>query len=389
MTSELGRVVRFDAGLRWRVLFPEDEHETASGYLRELAASDCSPGTIRSYAFDLLRWFRFLHGRLTAWDRAERIDVREFVEWLRETVNPQRQRRRSDRPVPGSVNPATGKAVLPMSYSARTINHQLSVLSGFYEWACSAGIGPLVNPVPAQRTARGQRLYAHHNPMEDFVVRRRATYRQRVPRPVWRAIPDGAADALFSALRSNRDRALVSFWLSSGVRASELLGLRHGDLDAGAHTIAVTTKGTRVREAVPASIDAFMWLALYLREGPPLVEGGPVWWTRQGRPRPLTYHAARAVLQRANEALGTNWTLHDFRHTAASRLLADPAFTLFDVQTILRHAQVTTTQIYAQPRLEDLVGKMLAHYARPKTTAVSVEPSYDAAEVRELLGLSR
>lgn len=381
-------MVEFESGLRWRVLFPEEEeHAAASSYLRDLAASDCSAGTLRSYAFDLLRWFRFLHRRMTPWERAERLDVREFVEWLRETPNPQRLRRREDAPPLGSVNSVTGKATQNAKYASRTINHQLSVLSGFYEWACSLPDGPLVNPVPSQR-GRAQ-LRAHHNPMEDFVVHRRATYRQRVPRPAWRAIPDAAADALFAELRSHRDRALVSFWLSSGVRASELLGVRHGDLDAGAHTITVVSKGTRLRQPVPASVDSFVWLALYLsKERPPMEPGGPVWWTRQGTPQPLTYHAARAVLQRANAALGSNWTLHDFRHTAASRFLADPAFTLFDVQTILRHASVTTTQIYTQPRLEELVGKVLEHYARPRTTAPSIEPSYDEAAVRELLGLS-
>lgn len=387
MAADLGRVTEFESGLRWRVLFPEVEHAAASLYLRELAASDCSPGTLRSYAFDLLRWFRFLHRRLVCWERADRSDVREFVEWLRETPNPQRLRRLPDRPRPGSVNALTGKKVLAASYAGRTINHQLSVLFGFYEWACTAGVGPLVNPVPAQRGARSGRVNAHHNPMEDFVLRRRATYRQRVPKPVWRAIPDDAADSLFGVLRSNRDRALVSFWLSSGVRASELLALRHGDIDVGRSTITVVSKGSRLREAVPASTDSFLWLALYLREQPPMTEGGPVWWTRQGTRRPLTYHGARAVLQRANAALGSNWTLHDFRHTAAARLLADPAFTLFDVQTILRHAQVSTTQIYAQPRLEDLVGKLLEHYAQPKAGRPSVEPLYDTAEVNELLGL--
>lgn len=388
MVSELGRVVQFETGLRWRVLFPDIEHEDASGYLRDLAASDCSPGTLRSYGFDLLRWFRFLHARLVAWDRAERVDVREFVELLRESPNPQRARRRADRPAPGSVNAVTGKPVLSGSYAPRTINHQLTVLFGFYEWATAGGTGPLVNPVPAQR-GRAGRLHAHHNPAQKFTLSRRASYRQRDPRPVWRAIPDQRADELFEVLRSNRDRALVSFWLSSGVRASELLGLRHGDIDVGRRTITVVSKGTRLREAVPASVDAFWWLARYLQEGPPMREGGPVWWTRQGRPRPLTYHGARAVLQRANTALGTNWTLHDLRHTAATRLLADPAFTLFDVQTILRHAQVTTTQIYAQPRLEDLVDKMLEHYARPPTPAMTVDPGYDAAAVSELLGFGR
>ncbi|WP_198682321.1 hypothetical protein [Kribbella sp. VKM Ac-2569] len=75
------------------------------------------------------------------------------------------------------------------------------------------------------------------------------------------------------------------------------------------------------------------------------------------------------------------------RHTTAARLLADPAFTLFDVQTILRHASVSTTQIYAQPRLEDLVTKVLEHYARPRTKGPVIKSAYDSAAVRELLGL--
>jgi site-specific recombinase XerD len=137
-------------------------------------------------------------------------------------------------------------------------------------------------------------------------------------------------------------------------------------------------------------VDSFVWLALYLAEQqPPLIEGGPVWWTRHGTPRPLTYHAARAVLQRANAVVGTNWALHDFRHTAAQRMLADPAFTLVDVQTILRHASVATTQIYTQPRLEDLVHKVLEHYARPAVPPATLDPGYVASEVHELLGIQR
>ncbi|WP_375504592.1 tyrosine-type recombinase/integrase [uncultured Jatrophihabitans sp.] len=383
----LGWVESSTSGLPWRVIFPEGEHLAASSYLRELAASDCSPLTLRSYGYDLLRWFRFLHDRLVGWERAERVDVRAFVEHLREAPNPQRLRRRSDGPAAGSVNPVTGKVELTSRYAARTINHQLSVLFGFYDHACAADLGPLVNPVPAQRTRVRGRPNAHHNPMEDFVVHRRANYRQKTPRPVWRGIPDDAADSLFNALRSSRDRALVSFYLSSGVRASELLGLRHGDLDAGQYTITVTSKGSRLRETVPASVDAFVWLALYLGEQPPMSPGGPVWWTRRADPAPLNYHAMRAVLRRANTSLGTNWSLHDFRHTAAARLLADPAFTLVDVQTILRHASITTTQIYTQPRLEDLVGKVLEHYARPPAPGPTIEPAYDADAVRELLGL--
>ena len=99
----LGRVESSPTGLAWRVIFPDSEHAAASSYLRELAASDCSTATLRSYAFDLLRWFRFLNDRLIGWERAERVDVRSFIEHLRETPNPQRLRRRPDGPPPGSV----------------------------------------------------------------------------------------------------------------------------------------------------------------------------------------------------------------------------------------------------------------------------------------------
>src|SRR5262245_23185722 len=119
---------------------------------------------------------------------------------------------------------------------------------------------------PPQRVRGGGRPHAHRSPMEDFQLVRRATFRQRVPRAVPRDIPNATMETLFSVLRSNRDRALVAFWLSSGVRASELLGLRQDWLDPGRRTIKVITKGSRVLEEVPASIDAFVWLALYQAE---------------------------------------------------------------------------------------------------------------------------
>jgi integrase/recombinase XerC len=104
-----GRVEPQEAGLRWRVIYPDVEHAATSSYLRELAASDCSPATVRSYAYALLRWFRFLHERFVRWERAERTDVRAFVEHLRETPNPQRGAPRSDaRVVRRAARPTTG-----------------------------------------------------------------------------------------------------------------------------------------------------------------------------------------------------------------------------------------------------------------------------------------
>ncbi|WP_307106347.1 tyrosine-type recombinase/integrase [Arthrobacter globiformis] len=372
-------------GLPYRLIFPDSEHEVVSSFLRDLAASDCSPSTLRSYAYDLLRWFRFLHGRFTPWERAERLDVRALVEHMRVAPTANALRRGAENPA--TTNVVTRKRGPGMTFSPNSINHQLTVLSSFYDFALEMNLGPLVNPVPRQRAA-GSRVNAHHNPMEAFRPARRGSYRQRVPRPVWRGMPDDAVVRIFDGLTNHRDRALLSFWLSSGARAEELLGLRHGDYDFGEHTIVVTSKGTRNRDIVPASSDAFVWLALYMREEQPTSPGDLVWWTLSAKNRkPLTYSAARGMFSRAQARLGSNWTLHDLRHTAAQRMIADPGFTLVDVQTVLRHAHVTTTTVYTQPRMEDVLHKVLEHYARPKPPAPAIEADYDAAALRELLGL--
>jgi Phage integrase family len=75
----------------------------------------------------------------------------------------------------------------------------------------------------------------------------------------------------------------------------------------------------------------------------------PVWWTLRRPFRPLTYDAARMVFAGVNQLLGANWTLHDLRHSAAKRMLRDPDLTLADVQWVLGHAHITTTQIYTAP----------------------------------------
>ena len=111
----------------------------------------------------------------------------------------------------------------------------------------------------------------------------------------------------------------------------------------------------------------------------------PVWRALRGPERPLAYWAMRQVLERANALLGTNWTLHDLRHTTAARLAADPDITLVEIQTIMRHAHLTTTQLYMAPRLDDLLGKLAEHYTRPR--AESHWPvAYDPEDVKTVFG---
>ncbi|MFI6360968.1 hypothetical protein ACIBJF_52805 [Streptomyces sp. NPDC050743] len=69
-------------------------------------------------------------------------------------------------------------------------------------------------------------------------------------------------------------------------------------------------KGTRAYQQLPSSPDAFVWLRLYQEEawraGVPRDPAEKLWWTLRRPFRPLTYHAARAMLNRANALLGAN-----------------------------------------------------------------------------------
>ncbi|MGO9140249.1 MAG: tyrosine-type recombinase/integrase [Streptosporangiaceae bacterium] len=260
----------------------------------------------------------------------------------------------------------TGKAAPGRTYAAATTTHSESVLRGFYDFHRDAGSGPMVNPFPLSRGRRG-RAHAHHNPMEPHRGERSGLYRPRLASQAPHHIPDGTFGELFARLGSDRDRALVAFWVSTGARASELLGATCRDADPGQQLITVVRKGTRHLQQLPASPDAFVWLRLYQAQTRGLVPAGPddpLWWTLRRPFRQLGYHAAYRMFCRANASLGANWSLHDLRHLAAYRMARDPAMPLTDVQWVLGHAHLTTTQIYLAAPAGEVIGSVLAHHAR-------------------------
>ena len=133
------------------------------------------------------------------------------------------------------------------------------MLRGFYDFHREAGSGPLLNPFPLDRLRRGVRAHAHHNPMEPHRNERSGQYRPRVPSRIPRSIPDEVFNEIFARLPSHRDRALVAFYVSTGARASELLSATAAGLDPARQLITVTRKGTRIKQELPASTDAFVW----------------------------------------------------------------------------------------------------------------------------------
>jgi integrase len=383
-----------DPVLPWIVVDETGEQvEPVGDFLRNLLACGNSPASCRSYAYALLRWLRFLAAADVGWQRAERTEVRDFVLWLRTSDNPARRRRRPDIPAPGSVNGRTGKPYLGTGYAPATINHAVAVLSAFYDYHLETGRGPVVSPVPPQ-SRDGRRVNAHHNPLEPFRLHRRGAYRQKQPDRPPRAVPDDVLDDLFAGLACHRDRALFHMFLASGARAAELLGMTVHDARPGDGRIYVATKGLGgIKQACPASPEAFSWLALYLgelagqghRPGP----GEPLWWTRRQPLRPLTYTALRALLNRINERIGTNVTAHDLRHTLCLRLVADPAITLVDAQQVMRHANITTTGTYLRPRPDEVIAKVHEHYVRPRPEPRPLAGwDYDPADLADVFGPS-
>lgn len=344
-----------------------------SEYLKDLQAAGRAVLTQRSYGMDLLRWFRFLWAIDVAWDRATRSEARDFSRWLRIADQPTGPHWRSQGDPPASTpGPVSGR-----KYGPATRAHSETVLRHFYDFHLEVGTGPMVNPFPLARGRHGGRRGAHHNPMEPRGDHRSGLFRPRVGQRIPRSIPDERFNELFARLSCHRDRALVAFWISTGARASELLGASRGDADPGRQVITVVRKGTRASQVLPASPDAFVWLRLYQAETDGLVPTGdaqPLWWTLRRPFRALTYHAARAMFGRASAAAGASWTLHDLRHSAAYRMARDPDMPLTDVQWVLGHARLSTTQLYVVAPLEDVIESVLAHHRRQRERVAQPEP---------------
>ena len=102
-------------------------------FLRNLSASDCSPATLRSYAYEILGWLRFLQAVDVPWERATRAEARDYALWLARARKSPRHRRRGS-PAPGTVNPVTAKPYLAETYAISTRRHARAVIHAFYEY---------------------------------------------------------------------------------------------------------------------------------------------------------------------------------------------------------------------------------------------------------------
>jgi site-specific recombinase XerD len=218
--------------------------------------------------------------------------------------------------------------------SPRTVARALSSLRRWFAWLRRQGV-VAVDPTAGLTAPRGEARLPR--------VLRADDLHQLLDEPPVAAVADPAVRA--------RDDAVLELLYGSGLRVSELCGLRVADVELGRGLATVWGKGSRQR-VVPVSAPAVAAVDRWLRAGRPAMAateaGDRLFVNRRGRA--LTPRDVRRLLDRRSPAPTHP---HALRHTFATHLL-DGGADLRVVQELLGHADLTTTQLYTHVSRERL-----------------------------------
>lgn len=147
-----------------------------------------------------------------------------------------------------------------------------------------------------------------------------------------------------------RDHAILELLYATGMRASEVIQIQVKDVDLYGGTVRCLGKGSKER-ILPLYARAVEALRQYRDEGRPFLlrEATETTWFLNNLGKPLTRQGLWFLVRHYVEAAGLgDWvTPHTLRHTFATHLLEGGA-ELREVQQLLGHASITTTQIYTE-----------------------------------------
>jgi integrase/recombinase XerD len=228
--------------------------------------------------------------------------------------------------------------------SNRSIARQITTLRGFFGYLTEEGV-------------------VTSNPAELLVAPK---FGNALPKFLSSHQVDGLLKAPEKERLGLRDRAMLDLLYATGLRVSELIQLRTGDLDESQGVIRVVGKGNKQR-LVPVGREALKSVAAYCTEQRPQLLKGRVTpflfvtargtrMTRQGFWQLLRGHGKSAGMFR-------NLSPHVLRHTFATHLLEGGA-DLRSVQTMLGHADIGTTQIYTHVMRSRLRQTVDVHHPR-------------------------
>ncbi len=314
-----------------------------------------SQQTWRTYGEVLYDWWQTLEANGWAWDE---VGTREIVAYRDHMLQH-----------------ASGHTGRP--YARGTINGRLRILSLFYRWCVAGGLidhAPFQSSELALGRNRPAGFFAHIDAsggiqtVNDLTVRHRAM----LPRPL---SPEAIRRVIASM--NARDRLIVEWAVSTGVRRMEIAGLRSSTLPKGGVQPMTpvrldVAKGGKARVVYPPSplLDR-TWA--YVREERAVVirrakareldyaEPDRLFLTEHGAP--MTARRVGAMFADASERAGVAAHFHALRHTFASVMLrflqrqADQGADLnplLTLQTLLGHADLSTTAIYLRVVATDL-----------------------------------
>ena len=225
----------------------------------------------------------------------------------------------------------------------------------------------------ARRLSALRRFYRLQ--LERAAVREDPTVRVRAPRKA-RRLPKLLSETQVEALLETpavattlglRDRAMLETLYATGLRVSELTGLKLAQVSLDAGVVRVLGKGSKER-LVPLGAEAVAWLARYQKAARPELAGQAksdhLFLT--ARHGPLTRQAFWALVKRYAVKAGipaAALSPHVLRHAFATHLLNHGA-DLRVVQLLLGHADITTTTIYTHVARERLRQLHAQHHPR-------------------------
>ena len=270
---------------------------------------------------------------------AYRRDLNAFAQWL------------ASLPPPKAVDDAL-EADINAYFAARvddtkatSSNRRLTVLRRYYHWAL-----------------REKRIAT------DPTVRMLAA--KQAPR-MPKVLTQEQVEALLNAPDVDmplglRDRAMLELMYASGLRVSELVGVRMHELDLRAGVLRVTGKGRKER-LVPFGQEAQHWLERYLQGARAIILGGQqtdeVFVTQRGSC--MSRVMFWVIVKKCAQIAGVTSPLspHTLRHAFATHLLNHGA-DLRVVQMLLGHADISTTTIYTHVARERLKSLHAEHHPR-------------------------
>ena len=164
----------------------------------------------------------------------------------------------------------------------------------------------------------------------------------------------------------NRDRTMLEVLYATGLRVSEVVNLRHGQVNTTQGVIRILGKGNRER-LIPLGEEAMRWLKDFATgsRGEILLERQTDYLFPTRRGDRMTRQAFWHIIKRYARKAGINKELspHTLRHAFATHLLNHGA-DLRVVQMLLGHSDLSTTQIYTHVARERLKELHSAHHPR-------------------------